>query len=53
MENIIYWAVVLTGAGSLTGALFRLVEFIDRPGGKREAPRRSRNRCHIERRTQS
>lgn len=42
MENLIYWAVVLTGAGSLTGALFRLVEIIDRPGGRREAPRRSR-----------
>lgn len=42
MENIIYWAVVLTGAGSLASALLRLVEFIDRPGGRREAPRRNR-----------
>ena len=39
MENLIYWAVVLTGAGSLTSALFRL-ETIERPGGRREAPRR-------------
>ena len=40
MEKRIYWAVVLTGAGSLTSALFRLVETIERPGGRREAPRR-------------
>ena len=41
MENLNYWAVVLTGAGSLTSARFRLVETIVRPGGRREAPRRT------------
>ena len=40
MENLIDWAVVLTGAGSLTSALFRMVETIERPGGRRDAPRR-------------
>lgn len=40
MENLIYWAVVLTGAGSLTSALFRLVERIERTECRREAPRR-------------